>query len=184
MPKPARRLVVWICVLTAAMIIVFLLVNYARNSEFRTAAEWHKAHGNIFLVDGHKLNLPQDWWEKGEGEDGKFFAVKASRDLTHVSQSAITVGQKGVEESKRSEEEIRNALESFVDNDKKKGNDVNQSSLVVVRAVSINMYCLKTLLEGKNLELRCNVVGATIVIKSIGPPETEKEIESILSTFD
>lgn len=184
MSKSARHFVILSCALAAALITGLLLISYARNSEFRTAAAWHKAHGNIFLVDGHKLILPQDWWEKGEGEDGKSFAVKASRDLTHLSQSAITVDRKGVEESKRSEEEIRNSLESFVNTDKKTGNDVAQSSLVAIRATSTNMYCLKTLLEGKDVELRCDVVGAPIVIKSIGPPESEKEIESILSTFN
>jgi hypothetical protein len=184
MSKSARRFVILICVLAAALITVLFFINYARNSEFRTAAAWHKAHGNVFLVDGHKLVLPQDWWEKGEGQDGKLFAVKASKDLTHLSQSAITVDRKGVEESKKSEEEIRKSLESFVNNDKETGNDVTQSSLVIVSAVSTNMYCLKTLLERKDLELRCDVVGTPIVIKSIGPPESEKEIESVLSTFN
>ncbi len=183
MSKPARYLSLWICVFVAALIIVFLLVDYARNSEFRTADAWHKAHGNIVLVGGHKLSLLQDWWEKSEDDGGKFLVVKASSDLTHISQSGITVDRKGVEESKRSEDEIRKTLESFVDSDKK-GNDLTQSSLVVVKAVSTNMYCLKTLLGGKDIELRCDVVGVPIIIKSIGPPETEKEIERILSTFD
>lgn len=183
MSKPVQRLVLWICTFTVALIIVVLVINYARNSEFRTAAAWHKTHGDIFLVDGHKLNLPQNWWVKSGGDGGKPFAVKASRDLTQISQSAITVDQKGAEESKRSEEEIHKSLESFVDSDKR-GNDVTHTSVVVLKAVSTNMYCLKTLLGGKDVELRCDVVGAPIVIKSIGPPETETEIEAILSTFN
>lgn len=184
MSKLARRLVLWMCTVTVAVVIVVLGIDYARNGEFRTAAGWHKTHGDIFLVDGHKLNLPQDWWVKSGGEAGKSFAVKASRDLTHISKSAITIDLKGVEESKRSEEEIRKSLESFVNNDKKTGSNVTQSSLVFVSAVSTDMYCLKTFLEGQDLELRCDVVGTPIVIKSIGPPESEKEIESILSTFN
>jgi len=183
MLKPIRRLVAWICGVAAALIIAFLFINYAKDSEFRTAAAWHKTHGNVFLFDGHKLELPQDWWEKRNGEGGKFLAVKASRDLTHRSQSGITVDHKGVEESKRSEGEIPEMLESFVDSDKK-GNDPTYTSVVVVKAVSTNIYCLKTLLSRKDVELRCDVVGAPIVIKSIGPPETEKEIKTILSTFN
>lgn len=184
MSKSVRRLVMICCGLIAVLIIVSIVINYDRNSEFRTATAWHKAHGNAFHIDGHKLSLPENWWEKGAGEGGKSFAVKASRDLTHISQSGITVDQKGPEEGKRSEEEIRKTLESFVDNDKKKGNSLTESSLIVVNAVSTKMYCLRTLLERKDVELRCDVIGAPIVIKSIGPPETEKEIESILSTFD
>lgn len=166
------------------LVVILLLIEYTRSSEFRTAAAWHRANGNIFFVDGHKITLPQDWWEKDERDGGRSLAVKASRDLTHISQSGITVHQKGVEESKRNEEEIRKTLESIVQNDRKNGNNLTHSSLVVVRATSTNMYCLKTFLARKELELRCNVIGAPIVLASFGPPETEHEIESILSTFD
>jgi len=173
----------WICIVTASLITALLFVSYVRNSEFRAAAAWHKAHGNVVFVDGHKLDLPQDWWEKSNGEGRKFLVVKASRDLTHLSQSGITVDQKGVEESRGSGKEIRKTLELFVDSDKK-GNDAAQTSVVVVKAISTNMYCLRASLGRKDVELRCNVVGAPIVIQSIGPPETEKEIETILSTFN
>ena len=184
MSKPVQRFLLWACIFAAGLIIVLLFVNYSRNREFRAAGAWHTAHGNFFLFDGHRINLPQDWWERSEDVDGKHFAVKASRDLAHTSQCAITVDRKGVEETKRSDAEIRKTLESIVRKEKEGGAEVTQSRLVVVSASSTNMYCLRTLLERKELELRCDVVRTPIVITAIGPPESEKEIESILSTFD
>jgi hypothetical protein len=55
----------------AALVVTLLVVEYAKDSDFRKAAEWHKVHGNLILVDGHKLSLPQDWWEKYPPADGK-----------------------------------------------------------------------------------------------------------------
>lgn len=176
-------MVLWLFACAAALVMTLLTVDYAKSSELRKAAEWHRVHGNVIIVDGHRISLPQDWWEKDEHEGGKHVIVKASVSLTKMSSTGIILDRKGVEESKRSEEEIRKTLESFVDSDKR-GNGVTQSSLVVVRAAATNIYCLKTLLGGKEIELRCDVVDAPIVIKSIGPPDTEKEIEAILSTFE
>ena len=184
MSKGIRHRVVFGCLSVAVLVVVVLCVDYNRNSEFRAAAAWHKIHGNTILVDGHKLSLPQDWWGKDEQEGGKYLFVMASRDLTHVSQSGIIIDRKGIEESKASEDEIRKTLESFVQSDKKAGNNIIVSSLVVIKAVSTNIYCLRRSLDGKNIELRCDVAGAPIAILSIGPPSTVKEIEAIISTFD
>lgn len=98
-------------------------------------------------------------------------------------QAGIIVDQKGPEESHADEDRIRKTIDLLIESENR-GSQHPISSMVILRAVSTNIYCKKTLIAGQNVELRCDVVGAPIVIKSICPPGTEKEIERILSTFD
>ncbi len=181
--KRLRYWGLWSLICAAVLILCFWGVLYTENREFRQAAEWHKAHGNMILIDGHKLNLPQDWWEESEDEIGKYVVAKASRNLIGTSSTGIVIERKGLEESKASENEIRKTLESFVENENR-GNHAPIASMVAVQAVSTNIYCMRTLIDGENIKLRCDVVGTPIVISSVGPLGTEKEIEAIISTFE
>ena len=183
MAKQARILILAVIGCLVASVSIFLSVDYAKNSDFRKAAEWHKIHGNVILVEGHKLNVPEGWWEENEIGNGKYAITKASRSLSKIYSSGIIFDRKGPNESKAGEAQIRKTLESFVESEKK-GTPGPVSSLIVVRAKSTNIYCLQSSVLDRSVVLRCNVVGTPIVISSVGPPSTEKEIESILSTFE
>jgi hypothetical protein len=86
-------------------------------------------------------------------------------------------------ESKLDEDGIRKHLEMFISSENQ-GKQTALSSLVVVRAVSTNIYCKKAIILEPEVELRCDVIGAPILFTSVGLPNTEKEIEAIISTFD
>jgi hypothetical protein len=137
----------------------------------------------VLPVYGHKLNLPQDWWERGEEQNGKYVIVKASRSLLGPSSTGIVIEQKGLEENKADENGIRRTLESFIENENRV-NPASSASMVTLRSVSANIYCMKTLIEAGNIKLRCDVVGYPIIISSISPSGSEKEIEGIISTFE
>ena len=184
MPTRNRMSVIGASIVFAIGLIAAALVIHARSTDFIKAAAWHKAHGDALSVDGHKLNLPQDWYSEGMGAHGMPRLFKASNSITKVSQSVIDFNQKGPQESHRSGEEIRQALELMVAHDKLRTNEMPKTSLVTVTAVSTKMYCIKTLLAKEELGLRCNVVNSPLVINSAGPPETEHEILSILSSFN
>jgi len=183
MSKRVRSWALWVFVCAGAALVALLFIEYAERSDFRKAAEWHKMHGNLALVDGHKLSLPEDWWEKDEPEGEKRIFIKASRSLTKVSSTGIVLDRRGLEESKAGEGQIIKNMESFMENEKK-GNHGPISTMIVVRAVSTNIYCTQTLIIEQDVKLRCEVVGAPILLSSVGPPSTEKEVESILSTFE
>ena len=163
--------------------MIFLFANYAETREFRQATEWHKIHGNVMFVDGHKLSLPQIWWEEDEHADGKYIAIRASKSLTKPDSNGIIFSPKGPEESKANEDDIRNNLESFVEKEKM-SNYGPIPSLIVVKAVSTNIYCMRTTILEQSVELRCHTADVPFVITSEGPLNAEKEIETILSTFE
>lgn len=183
MPNRKRIVFFSACVLIAVLICLFVIADYVRNREFRLAREWHRAHGSKFSFVGRSLTLPQDWWEKGTEDGGMPSAAKASNNLTDVGSTGITFDRKGAEEGKRSEGETRALLESFVASSQG-GGGYPKTSLVVVKALSSNLYCLKTELGVEEVEMRCNAAGSPIVIKSVATPKTEKEVESILTTFE
>lgn len=179
-----RNWVSWTLACAAAALVVTLLaVEYAKGVDFRKAAEWHRIHGNVILVDGHKLSLPQDWWEKYPLAGGKRVVVKASRSLLKTWQTGIIVDRKGASESTLNEDEIRKHLEMFIKVENQ-GKQAPMSSLVVVRAVSTNIYCRKAMIVEPVVELRCDVAGAPTLITSVGLADTEKEVEGIISTFE
>ena len=165
------------------MVVALLIAEYAKRSDFREASEGHKVHGNVILVDGHKLTLPQDWWERDPPTDGKHVVVKAFRSLLKTWQTGIIVDRKGANESKSDEDEIRGHLEMFIKAENQ-GKQVPLSSLVVVRAVSTNIYCKRAVVVEPMVELRCDVAGAPTLITSVGLANTEKEVEEIISTFE
>jgi hypothetical protein len=59
-PMTQRALVFFVLVtgVFAMAMGAFLLVEYAKSSDLRKAAEWHKVHGDVIIVDGHRLRLP------------------------------------------------------------------------------------------------------------------------------
>lgn len=180
----SRRWIAWTlgCVV-AALVVTLLWVEYAKRSDFRKAADWHKVHGNVILVDGHKLSLPQDWWEKDPPADGKQVIVKASRSLLKTWQSGIIVDRKGPNEIKADEDAVRKTLGMMIETDNR-GKQTPTSSLVVVKAVSTKIYCKKTVIVDPIVEYRCDVIGSPTLITSVGLPNTDKEIEGIISTFE
>jgi hypothetical protein len=166
-----------------ATLVSLLVVQYTRRSDFRKATQWHRVHGDLILVDGHKLSLPQDWWEEDSPEAGRHVIVKASRSLTKTWQTGISFVRKGPSEAEADEDRIRKNLERFIEVENK-GNPRHTSSLVVLNGVSTRIYCKKTIVVEPLFELRCDVVGAPTLIRSVGLPNTLKDVEGIISTFD
>jgi hypothetical protein len=167
----------------AALVVLILSIQYARGSDFRKAAEWHKVHGDVILLDGHKLHLPQDWWERDPPTDEKRVVVKASKSLLEMRQTGIVVGRKGPNEMKADENGIRKSLEVMIEVENH-GKQTPISSLVVLKAVSTKIYCKRATIVEPMVELRCDVVGAPTLITSVGLPNTEKDIEGIVATFE
>ncbi|MDR3727009.1 MAG: hypothetical protein P4K86_08215 [Terracidiphilus sp.] len=183
--EPRMRIgVSWALVCASvAMLFTLLIVEYAKGSDFRKAAQWHKVHGSMIVVDGHKLSLPQDWWGRDPSTDGKQVVVKASRSLLKTWQSGIIVGRKGPNEIEADEAGIRKTLEIMIGIENQ-GKQTPRSSLVVVNAVSTKIYCKRTMIVEPMVELRCDVIGAPTLFTSVGLPNTEEEIEGIISTYD
>jgi len=167
----------------ATLVVILLFVEHAKSSDFRKAAEWHKVHGNVIVVDGHKLTLPQDWWEKDPPEGGNRVVVKATRSLLKAWQARIILGRKGPNEAEEDEDGIRKHLEMFIEIENK-GKQTPISSLVVVNAASTKIYCKKAVIVEPMVELRCDVVGAPTLITSVGLPNTVEGVERIISTFE
>lgn len=143
---------------TAAVVVVFLLIEFARGSDYRKATEWHRVRGNVIQVNGHKLSLPQDWWERDSSAGGKRLFVKASRSLLKTWQTGIIIDRKGPNEIKADEATTRKTLEMMI----RVGNQGKQtpiSSLVVVKAASTKIYCLKSIIVEPMIELRCDWSG-------------------------
>ena len=167
-----------------ASILIVLVIRHAENNEFRQALEWHRVHGDQISIGENKLSLPQDWWEKNQSDEGKQVLVKASRRLMpSVSSTAIVIERKSVSESKLDEDQISKHIQSYIEF-ANKGKQDPFYSMVTVKAASKNIYCRRTLDATQIIELRCDVVGAPIVISSVGPSNTESEIEAILATLN
>jgi hypothetical protein len=95
----------------------------------------------------------------------------------------MVVGRKGPNERQMDEDGSRKHLEMFIEIENQ-GKRTPISSLVVVRAVSTKIYCKKSMIAEPIVELRCDVVGAPTLITSAGLPNTEKDVEGIISTFE
>jgi hypothetical protein len=184
MTKRSRRFFLAVAIVITLGMLVSISVRYVQIADFRKAAAWHKTHGDILLIDGHRLRLPQDWWQQGAGQDGMPRVFKASDSISKASQTVIDFSPKGPKEWKRGGEEVRQTLEFLVAHQGRYGDETLKTSLLVVTAASTRMYCLRKLIAEDELGLRCDVVDGVFVISSAGPPDTEKEVLSILSTFD
>jgi hypothetical protein len=177
------RWIRWILVSAAiAMMLVLLILEVAKRSDFRKAAQWHKAHGDVLHFDGHELSLPRDWWERDYPTDGKRVLVKASRSLLKIWQTGIVIDQRGPNEINANEADIRKTLERMIRADNQ-GRQAPISSLVVLSSASTRIYCKKAMIVEPMIELRCDVIGTPTLITSVGTPDSVEDIEGILSTF-
>jgi hypothetical protein len=180
---PKRRWIRWTLACAAmAMVLVSLMLEVAKRSDFRKAARWHKAHGDVLHFDGHELSLPQNWWEKDSPTDNKRVLVKASRSLLKIWQTGMVLEQKGPNESKANEADVRKSLEMLIRVDNQ-GRQAPISSLVVLSTASTRIYCKRAIIVEPMIELRCNVIGEPTLITSVGTPDSVEEIEGIISTF-
>lgn len=165
-----------------ATMLVLLMLEVAKRSDFRKAAQWHRAHGEVLHFDGHELSLPQDWWERDYPTDRKRVLVKASRSLLKTWQTGIVLDHKGPNEINANEAEIRKTLEMMIRVDNQ-GRQAPISSIVVLSSASTRIYRKKAMIVEPMIELRCDVIGASTLITSVGTPDSVEEIEGIISTF-
>jgi hypothetical protein len=182
-PRIKRLASLALASVAAALVVILLTVEHAKNSDFRKAAEWHKVHGDVIAVDGHKLTLPKDWWEKDPQGGGQRVVLKATRSLLKTWQTGIILARKGPNEAEEDEDGIRKHLETFIEIENK-GKQTPISSLVVLNAASTRIYCKNAVIVEPMVELRCDVVGAPTLITSIGLPNTVEDVERIISTFE
>ena len=150
-------------------------IGYIENAEFREAARWHKVHSSQLALNGHEILLPQNWWERDVYQNEMYVLAKATKGIFNVQRTVIIIDLRSLKDDANENRTI-NFIQGEADHDP-------NSSMIMVKTASTHMDCLLTRIVQGNVQLECFLIGTPIVISSVGPVETEKEVESVLSTF-
>ena len=165
-----------------ASIIVFFFAFRYRG--FAYAITWHCFHQAVVRFGGHEVDIPRLWWVANTDRWGRTSIV---RDYGGPSEAEIEVSPAGPEVVAADDVEqsrMAQALASLMGRDPGPGWAI---SVVTLRAKNSTWYC-----EGEDATalgrhvfstLTCNAPRIPYSLKYHGPPEKEKEAESIFASF-
>jgi hypothetical protein len=158
----------------------------AQYRRYGYAILWHCVHRSTIGFGEHKIQIPELWWATKADNYGKISISRAYRSAI-ISEPQIEVGPSTPGELTDSDGEQSRIADAVV-------SDMNRNpklgwthSVMVLRANESTWYCTRAdqTILGKDVftTLQCNAPRIPYSFYYGGPPEQEKEAESIFITF-
>lgn len=173
-------------VIASLVLVAAIAVFAAQYRRYAYAAVWHHRHNSSIRFGEHEIQITRLWWPVKPDNYGRISILRASKSSVLLEPEIEVVpaipGQ--VAESDDQQSSLANKVVAAGRPDPQSGWTF---SVTTLQSKDSTWYCLRdaVLILGKEAftMLTCNASRVPFTLNYKGPPEQEREAESIFATF-
>ena len=159
----------------------------AQYRQYAYAMAWHYRHDASFTLGEHEIEVPKKWWAGAKADGvGRISIFRASKSSAFF-QPKIEVGPASPGQMTESDDEQLRLANRVVAAERGDAQSGWTFSVTTLRSRNSTWYCIRDaeVVLGKHVytSLTCNASRLPYTLIYQGPPEQEKEAESIFASF-
>lgn len=166
-----------------AIVIGLFVIKY---QQYAYALSWHCFHGNSAQIGGHRVTLPIWWWKEDSHAYDTALLVRASVTHTYLRPTIVVSPAFPGAIRDTNQEELQAAQAAISEKHKTAAGTL--SSLVIINTKAFTMYCEREDFTTYGVDLSsnlfCTIAKVQYAFTYNGPPDREKEAQSIFSSLE